>query len=85
MYKCFFFPPPIKGLSQCYASLHCDEYGHLIIKYSVAHVKRRRNLYRNQSRVVEFFLHVENKQQIMPNNVEAQHKRVCDILVVCIM
>ena len=33
-------------------------------------------LYRDQSHEVEFSLHLENKQQIMPNNVKTQHKQM---------
>ena len=32
--------------------------------------------YRDRNRVVEFLLPLENKQQIMPNNVETQHKHM---------
>ena len=33
-------------------------------------------LYRVRSRVVEVLLHLENKQQIMPNNAVTQHKHM---------
>ena len=33
-------------------------------------------IYRDQSRVVELLLQLENKQQIMQNNVETQHKHM---------
>ena len=31
-------------------------------------------LYRDRSHVVELLLHLEHKQQIIPNNVATQHK-----------
>ena len=44
---------PIKGRSQCYASLHCDEYGHL----RTWHVYNAgKTLYEDQSCVGEFLL-----------------------------
>ena len=33
-------------------------------------------VYRERSRVVKFLLQLENKQQIMPNNVDTQHKHM---------
>ena len=33
-------------------------------------------LYRDRSRVVQLLLQLENKQQIMLNNVETQHKHM---------
>ena len=39
-------------------------------------VKRYIEIETARVRVVEFLLHLENKQQIMPNNVETQHKHV---------
>ena len=33
-------------------------------------------IYRNRSRAVELLLQLENKQQIMQNNVETQHKHM---------
>ena len=35
-----------------------------------------KTLYSDRSFVVEFLLQLENKQQIMPNNVETQHKQM---------
>ena len=41
----------------------------------VEHSQRRENgIYRDWSRVVELLLQLENKQQILQNNVETQHK-----------
>ena len=38
---------------------------------NVEHSKRRENvIYRDRSRIVELLLQLENKQQIMQNNVE---------------
>ena len=64
---------PIKGRFQGYASLNCDEYGQLRT-WNIYNAGK--TLYRDRSHVVEFLLHLENKQQIMPNNVETQHKHV---------
>ena len=33
-------------------------------------------LYRDRSHVVELLLHLEHKQQIIPNNVATQHKHM---------
>ena len=42
---------------------------------NVKHSQRMENvIYRDQSRVVELLLQLENKQQFMQNNVETQHK-----------
>ena len=38
-----------------------------------AHLQRRESYYRDRS---FFLLQLENKQQIMPNNVETQYKRM---------
>ena len=35
-----------------------------------------RTLFRDLRHVVEFLLQLENKQQIMPKNVETQHKHM---------
>ena len=44
---------------------------------NVERSQRRENIiYRDWSRVVEFLLQLENKQQIMENNVETQHKHM---------
>ena len=40
----------------------------------VEYSQRRENvIYRDRSRVVELSLQLENKQQIMQNNIETQH------------
>ena len=57
------FSAPIKGRSPCYASLHCEGYGHMRT-WNIHKV-----IYRDQSCVVELLLQLENKQQIMQNNV----------------
>ena len=44
---------------------------------NVEHSQRRENItYRDRSRVVELLLQLENKQQIMQNNVETQQAHV---------
>ena len=44
---------------------------------NVKHSKRREIvIYRDRSRIVELFLQLENKQQIMQNNVETPHNRM---------
>ena len=44
---------------------------------NVEHIQRRGNLiYRDRSRIVELLLQLENKQQIIQNNVETQHNRM---------
>ena len=41
------------------------------VRENVEHSQRRENvIYRDRSRVVEFSIQLEHKQQIMPNNVE---------------
>ena len=60
------FFAPIKGRSQCYASLHCEEYGHM--RTWNIH-KGGKTLYRDRSHIVVLLLQLENKQQIMQNNV----------------
>ena len=43
---------------------------------NVEHSQRRENVvYRDRRRIVDLLLQLENKQQIMPNNKEAQHSR----------
>ena len=39
IYKCL-YSAPIKGRSQCYTSLHCDEYGYLELSTFTTQVKR---------------------------------------------
>ena len=49
---------------------------------NVEHSQRRENvIYRDQSRVVELLLQLENKQQIMQNNVETQHKHMYSLYI----
>ena len=38
-------------------------------------------IYRDRSRVVELLLQSENKQQIMQNNVETQHKHMYSLYI----
>ena len=46
------------------------------------HSKRRENvIYRDRSRIVELLLQLENKQQIMQNNVETQHNRIYSLYI----
>lgn len=35
-----------------------------------------KTLYRDRGHEVEFFLHMEDQQQIIPDNVETQHKHI---------
>ena len=47
---------------------------------NVEHSQHRENvIYRERSRVVELLLQLENKQQIMQNNVETQHKHIYSV------
>ena len=49
---------------------------------NVKHSKRRENvIYRDRSRIVELLLQLENKQQIMQNNVETQHNRMYSLYI----
>ena len=41
----------------------------------------KRYIYRDRSRVVELLLQLENKQQIMQNNVETQHNRMYSLYI----
>ena len=44
---------------------------------NVEHSQRRENvIYRDRRRIVELLLQLENKQQIMQNNVQTQHNRM---------
>ena len=54
---------------------------------NVEHSQRRENvIYRDRSHTVELLLQLENKQQIMQNNVETQPIAcIRYILVVCVM
>ena len=68
------FSAPIKGRSPCFTSLHREEYGHI---KNVEHSQRKENvIYRDRRRIVQLLLQLENKQQIMQNNVETQHNRM---------
>ena len=72
--KCL-FSAHIKGRSQCYASLHCDDYVH---NKKVEHVQ----LYIWMEAICgRVFVTVENKQQIMLNNVETQHKHMYSLYI----
>ena len=44
-------------------------------------VKHENVIYRDRSRVVELLLQLENKQQIMQNNVETQHNRMYSLYI----
>ena len=49
---------------------------------NVKHSQRRENIiYRDRSRIVELLLQLENKQQIMQNNVETQHYRMYSLYI----
>ena len=44
---------------------------------NVGHSQRKENvIYMDRSRIVELLLQLDNKQQIMQNNVETQHNRM---------
>ena len=44
--------------------------------------QRRENVtYRDRSRIVELLLQLENKQQIIKNNVETQHNRMYSLYI----
>ena len=49
---------------------------------NVEHSQRRGNvIYRDRNRIVELLLQLENKQQIMQNNVETQHKHMNSLYI----
>ena len=49
---------------------------------NVEHSQRRKNvIYRDRSRIVELLLQLENKQQIIQNNVETQHNRMYSLYI----
>ena len=49
---------------------------------NVEHSQRRENIiYRDRSRIVELLLQLENKQQIMQNNVETRHNRMYPLYI----
>ena len=49
---------------------------------NMEHSQCRENVkYRDQSRIVELLLQLENKQQIMQNNVEIQHNRMYSLYI----
>ena len=49
---------------------------------NVEHSQRRGNvIYRDRSHIVELLLQLENKQQIMQNNVETQHNRMYSLKI----
>ena len=49
---------------------------------NVEHSQRRENfIYRDRTSVVELLLQLENKQQIMQNNVETQHKHMYSLYI----
>ena len=49
---------------------------------NVKHLQCRENvIYRDRSRIVELLLPLENKQQIMQNNVESQHKHIYSLYI----
>ena len=67
------FSAPIKGKFPCYASLHWKEYGHMRM-WNIHNAGD--TLYRKHCHIVELLLQLENKQQIMRNNVETEHKHM---------
>ena len=49
---------------------------------NVEHSQRKENvIYRDRSRIIELLLQLENKQQIMRNNVETQHNRMYSLYI----
>ena len=49
---------------------------------NVEHSQRRENvIYRDRRHIVELSLQLENKQQIMQNNVEIQHNRMYSLCI----
>ena len=68
------FSAPIKGRSPCYASLHSEEYGH-ITTWNI------HNAGKHYIMGSKLLLQLENKQQIMQNNVETQHNRMYSLYI----
>ena len=64
---------PIKGRSQCYAPLHCDEYEHLRT-WHIYNASKTLYMYRDQNCVVDFFFLIEKHS--LPNNMETQHSQM---------
>ena len=49
---------------------------------NMEHSQRRENfIYRHRSRIVELLLQLENKQQIVQNNVKTQHNRMYSLYI----
>ena len=49
---------------------------------NVEHSQHRENvIYRDRSRIEELLLQLENKQQIMQNNVDTQHNRMYSLYI----
>ena len=49
---------------------------------NVEHSRRRENvIYRDRKRIVELLLQLENKQQIVQNNVQTQHNRMYSLYI----
>ena len=75
------FSTPIKGRSPCYASLHCEEYGDMRTWNIHNAWKTLYSVYKDRRRIVELLQQLENKQQIMQNNVETQHNRMYSLYI----
>lgn len=61
---------PIKDRTQCYALLHYDgQHGTLAVQ-----VKRYKRI--RSHVVLNFFFRFERQEQIMPNNMETEHKHI---------
>ena len=75
---------PIKDRSQCYASLHCDEYEHLRMWHIYNASKM---LYRDRSHVVGFLLHLETNKSCQIMWRLNTSTCICNILVffVCVI
>ena len=74
------FSAPIKGRSPCYASLHCEDYG-LMRTWNIHNARKTLIIYRDRSRIVKVLLQLENKQQIMQNNIETWHNRIYSLYI----
>ena len=57
----------------------------LLAHVNVEHSQRRENvIYRDRSRIVELLLQLENKQQIIKNNVETRHNHMYSLYIGCL-
>ena len=74
------FSSPIKDRSPCYVRFIALR--GVRAHENVEHSQRRENvIYRDRSRIVELLLQLENKKQIMQNNVETEHNRMYSLYI----